>query len=70
VAKPLEHIRYPNLLAEMKRSGETQDNVASLLNLSRTTVNWKISGKSEWTISEIEILCEHYKKDYYDLFKH
>lgn len=69
MSRPLQTIKYPNLLAEIKRSGETQDDVAKLLNITRTTVNFKISGRREWTISEIESLCEHYGKDYYELFK-
>lgn len=70
MAKPYENIKYSNLLAEMVRNRESQDDVATLLNLARATVNTKMLGKTEWTISEIDILCKHYKKDYYELFKH
>jgi transcriptional regulator with XRE-family HTH domain len=69
MSKPLKILKYPNLLAEMKKRGETQDHISELLGLSRTTVNLGLSGKREWTISEIEKLCEHYQKDYYELFK-
>ena len=62
-------IRYPNLAAEMARRGEKQKELATLLGISRGTVSRKMSGKTEFTIGEVEILCEHFKKNYYELFK-
>lgn len=65
----LKEIKYPNLILEIKRRGETQDDLSKLLGISRTTFNFKLQGKSEWTISEIEKICEHYDMNYYELFK-
>ena len=65
----LKGIKYPNLLAEMRRRGETQEDIARLLNIARTTVNIKLQGKRDWTISEIDKICSHYEMSYYDLFK-
>lgn len=62
-------IKYPNLAAEIARKGETQQELANLLGISRPTVCYKLQGKVDWTIGEIEILCEHFQKDYYQLFK-
>lgn len=62
-------IKFPNLLAEMKKSGETQNDLARLLKLTQATVSRKLSGKVEWGIWEIDDICEHYKKSYYELFK-
>ena len=53
----------------MVKHGETQSDIANLLGIGRSTVNVKISGKTEWTISEIDKICEHYQKDYHELFK-
>ena len=64
-----KQVKYPGLAAEMARRGDTQEDLAKLLKLSRPTVCTKLSGKAEWSIGEIEIICEHYKKDYYELFK-
>lgn len=64
-----KEIKFPNLQAEMSRNGETQEAVANLLGLTRATIGHKLKGKAQWTIGEIETLCEHYKKDYYELFK-
>ena len=68
----MEHkkaIKYPELMAELGRRGEGQKTLAMLLNLNQATVSRKLAGISEWTISEIEILCEYFNKDYYQLFK-
>ena len=69
MSKQLKEIKYPNLLLEIKRQGETQDDLGKLLGIARTTVNFKLSGKSEWTIDEIDKICNHYNKDFYELFK-
>lgn len=61
--------KYPNLLAEMARRGETQKSLAEILGLSVNCISQKMNGKTEWNIGEIEKLCEHYGKDYYELFK-
>ncbi len=61
--------KYPNLVAEMARRGETQRTISKLLNLTNNSVHRKMTGKSDWTISEIEKLCEYFNKDYDELFK-
>lgn len=62
-------VQYPNLAAEMARRGETQKELATLLKISRGTMSRKMNGKTEFTIGDVEILCEHFKMDYYELFK-
>lgn len=62
-------IKFPNLLGEMAKRGETQESIAKLLGHTRATISRKMNGKSEWTIEEVEKLCEYYNKDYYTLFK-
>ena len=61
--------RYSTILAEMKRADETQKDLCKLLGVSIPTINHRLSGKAEWTISEIDALCKHYKMDYYELFR-
>ena len=65
----LKGIKYSNLLAEMKRHGETQYDIAKLLNLNKATVNIKLQGKRDWNISEIKVICDHYKMGYDELFQ-
>lgn len=69
MAKPIENLKYPNLMAEMLRNREDQSDLALLLQVNRITINHKLSGKTDWTIGEIERICEHYDKNYYELFK-
>lgn len=61
-------IRYPNLLAEMARSGDTYTIIAELLGISVSAVSRRLNGEVDWSKSEIDTLCEHYAKDYDYLF--
>ena len=60
---------YQNLVAEMRRNGETTEDLSKILGKSRTQTNQKLLGKFDWNITEIEKICSHYKMDYYQLFK-
>lgn len=62
-------VMFPNLVAEMARNGENQRVIAELLGLNYTTISKKLNGQIGWSIGEVEKICEHYKKDYYKLFK-
>lgn len=61
--------KYPNIIMEMARNGDTFDRIADLLGITRQTVVAKLNGKSDFGIGEIETLCKYYKKDFYELFK-
>ncbi len=65
----MKNPKYPNLVAEMARRGDTQITLGKLLGLTNNSVHRKMTGKSQWTINEIEILCEYFNKDYDELFK-
>jgi len=61
--------KYPNILAEMARHGDTQGTLAKIIGMTRETLKNKLYGRTEWTIGEIEKICIYYEKDYYELFK-
>lgn len=63
-----KEVKFPNLVAEMARRGETQKSLAKILNVSEPTMSLKLKGKSDWTFDEVEKLCEYFGKDYYQLF--
>ncbi len=63
-----DKIKYPELVGEMARHGDTQNDIGKLLNLQGSAICRRLSGEIEWSISEIEKLCEYYQKDYYQLF--
>lgn len=62
-------IKYPELLGEMAKHGDTQKSLANLIDITYASVCRRLSGKSDWTKSEIDKICEHYGKNYYELFK-
>lgn len=62
-------IKFPNLLGEMAKHKMSQGNLADVLGVSRNTINKKLLGKTDWTIEEVEKICDFFKKDYYELFK-
>lgn len=64
----MKKVKYPKLAAAIASKGENQQDIANILSLSVPTVNRRLSGEKEWTIGEIQKLCKHYKKDYYELF--
>lgn len=53
----------------MVRRGETQKELAKLLGVTRENVCLRLNGHRDFSISEIEKICEYYNKDYYELFK-
>lgn len=61
-------VKFPNLVAEIARRGETQKSIAKLLGVSEPTIGFKLKGKTDWTIGEVEQLCKYFGKDYYQLF--
>lgn len=60
---------YPNLRAEMKKRGDTQETLANLLFMDKSNISRRFTGITQWGIGEIDKLCEYYGKDYYYLFK-
>lgn len=65
----MKRYKYNRLVAEMIANGENQLSLSKFLGIRDSTLRNKFAGRKEWTISEIEKLCSHYKMNYYDLFK-
>ena len=65
----MKKIKYPELVAEMARHGHTQATLGEVLGLTYASISRRLAGHQEWSISEIDKICEFYKKDYYELFK-
>ncbi len=65
----MKKLKYPGLVGEMAKHGDTQKSLGEILGISFPSVSRRLSGKKEWSISEIEKICEHYGKNYYQLFK-
>ena len=65
----MEKAKYPNIRKEMADRGETLKDLESILNLDKSNIGLRIRGKKEWTITEIEKLCNYFNKNYNELFK-
>lgn len=62
-------IMYPNLVAEMARNGDTEHDIAKLLEVTNGAVSKKISNASKFKIDEIKMLCARYNKPFEELFR-
>ena len=61
--------KYPKLVKEISDRGENQTILSKQLGLTQATISRKLSGKIDFTIEEVEKICEHFNKGYYELFK-
>lgn len=59
---------YPNLRAEIARRGDTLETLSDVLGLSPPSIARRLSGKIEWSKSEIDLLCARYNVEYEKLF--
>jgi DNA-binding XRE family transcriptional regulator len=64
----MKKILFPGLVGEMAKNGDTQETLANKLELCRYTILNKLSGKTEWTIKEMEAVCKIYNKSLDELF--
>lgn len=62
-------VKFPELEAEMARRGDNQLTLAKLLTTTQASISRRLSGKTNWQVWEIDVLCDYYGKDYYQLFK-
>ena len=61
-------IKYKKVFMKMNERKERVEHMAVLLGVSDVTVRNKLSGVSEWNISEIRELCAHYSMTFEELF--
>lgn len=60
---------YKEILQQMKKHNETQQDIANLLQLERTQISRKVSGHVDWSTDEVRILCKHYNMKFEKLFR-
>lgn len=65
----MKKIKYPELVGEIAKHGETQKELGKLLGLTHVSVCRRLSGETKWSIDEMDKICKHYNKSYYELFK-
>lgn len=60
---------YQEIIHQMKKHKETQQDLADLLQLNVSQISRKISGYIDWSTNEIRILCKHYNMKFEKLFR-
>ena len=65
----MKKLLYPELAAEMVRHNDTQREVAKLIGKTPNAVWRRITGRTDWSTSEIDLLCERYNMSYNELFR-
>ena len=61
---------FPEIVNQMKLRGEKLLDMVKLLGYKeKSQVSRRLSGEIEWSLGDIEIICEHYDMDFYKLFK-
>ncbi len=61
--------KYPEIISELRKNAESQQHLADFLGINVLTLRKKMLCKTQWNIGEIDKICEHFGKDYYELFK-
>lgn len=64
-----KNVLFPQIVEEMEKRGETQQDLARILQLDRTQVTRKLNGEVQWSIGDIEVMTLHYNKDFWELFR-
>ena len=65
----MNNTEFPELVNQMTIRGEKLKDIVNLLNFKHLSqASRRLSGKIEWTIKEIEALCEHYNMNFEKLF--
>lgn len=49
--------------------GMTQQDLATILNLAASTLNFKINGKTDFTLKEAKIISNHFKVSIEEIFE-
>ncbi len=62
-------VLFPELAAEMAKSGEKQQDIAKLLNMDNSQVTRRLNGVTKWTEQDTRTICKHYGREYEELFK-
>ncbi len=68
MAKALKYI-YPGLRSRMAYKGEGVEELAAVLGLSNDSIRRRLSGRSDFELTEIKKLIVHYECSFNDLFE-
>ncbi len=65
----MKKAKYPVIREELAKRGETLKDLEKVLHIDKTNIGLRVVGDREWTIGEVEALCDYFNKDFYELFR-
>jgi predicted transcriptional regulator len=65
----MKEVKYPGLVSEMARHGDTQKTIGKIIGITSPNVSMRFSGRVEWSFSEIIKICDYYGKSFEELFR-
>lgn len=65
----MKEVLYPDLIGEIAKRGETSAYLGKKIGLTYSAMWRRLTGKKDWSNSEIDNICQHYGKTYEELFK-
>lgn len=66
----MKNTMFPEVVKQMKQNGENLQSLTNLLGLTNISqASKRLSGTTEWSFGDVEILCKHYNMDFWKLFK-
>lgn len=60
---------YPMIKQKMKENKETIDEMSALMGITHQAYAYKLQGRRQFKLNEIEFLCKHWKIKFERLFK-
>ena len=68
MAKPMKYI-YPGLRSHMAFNGERAEDLSKLLGISPDSIRRRLSGRTDFELTEIKKLITHYGCSFSELFE-
>ena len=66
---PFEETKFSGLRAQMAKYGHNQSDLAKVFNKSIGYINSRLNGRVDWSLTDINTLCELYNVSFEELFK-
>ena len=59
---------HPKLAQKMTSCGMSQKDLAERMHMTKSALNRRMTGKVEWYVSEVKLLCKIFDTTFEDLF--
>lgn len=66
----MKNTQFPEIVNQMTKHNQKLKDMVEILGFKeKSQVCRRLAGKIEWTIGEVETLCNYYNMDFEDLFR-